>query len=174
MKKYLKLICIFLLIFLTFGCNNNSSEKKLDVDNYKSLVEISIDDKPDFMLIINKSNNIDHIFFLNEYSKSLYNQNIEGKSIEDGMKILMQRLWEENSFNVDDSVVKLINYRDLGVYETIKSEINKNFVILGINGNVIELGGSISEVINDLGYNYKDDKTSLEELDKYSKKVINK
>ena len=90
-KVFLTVLCvtIFLIIgfviiymerdrlFSTLG----SSNIELDYENYKGIVEYSAD--VNFMLVINKSNEVSNIIFLDENSiSSLSDKKIEGMSIE--------------------------------------------------------------------------------------------
>lgn len=172
MKKIIKICFVFLvmILFIT-GCNGKSSEKDIDTNTYKSMIEFNISSNPNFIVVIDKDDNISHLFFLNNDSKLLINSDIEGKSITDGLSILMEKLWNNNYFKRSISI-DLINYGDEEVYNTLYEELSKNLVILGVDGSINKSSSTINDLSSKIGIEYSNDKDTLKEIDKYSKNIV--
>ena len=89
----IRVILVFLLIIgsLIFKVipeykeTQGSSDKFITTDKYTDIVEITINNKPNFALVI-EDKIISNILFFDQESICLYNQNIEGSTIKEGTK----------------------------------------------------------------------------------------
>lgn len=159
------------LLFMSVGCTR-SNHREINIDNYKTMFEISLSSGPDFIVVIDQNSHIGNIIFLNDDSLSLVDLDIEGRSISDGVLIFMQKLWDYDYF--DDSVtIKMICYDNTDINSLFYQELNKSLVVLGINSNIINETSDLKSLSNILGIEYKDDKVFLKDLSEYSNKIIN-
>lgn len=182
MKKRIIIISIivFVVAFISIGyifyntvLNDLSGNVKLDTDKY--LTSIEVKSKSNFIIFINKKKKISNIIFLNGYSiKSLYKQNIEGKDISKGVELIVDKLKNSNEFN-DDSTFQLIDYGNTNIYNEIKTEFNKEFVVYGVDKAILDGKSSLQEKLESLNYNVSNDqKDNLKELYNHSLNMISK
>lgn len=182
MKKRIIIISIivFVVAFISIGyifyntvLNDLSGNVKLDTDKY--LTSIEVKSKSNFIIFINKKKKISNIIFLNGHSiKSLYKQNIEGKDISKGVELIVDKLKNSNEFN-DDSTFQLIDYGNTNIYNEIKTEFNKEFVVYGVDKAILDGKSSLQEKLESLNYNVSNDqKDNLKELYNHSLNMISK
>lgn len=182
MKKRIIIISIivFVVAFISIGyifyntvLNDLSGNVKLDTDKY--LTSIEVKSKSNFIIFINKKKKISNIIFLNGHSiKSLYKQNIEGKDISKGVELIVDKLKNSNEFN-DDSNFQLIDYGNTNIYNEIKTEFNKEFVVYGVDKAILDGKSSLEEKLESLNYNISNDqKDNLKELYNHSLNMISK
>ena len=182
MKKRIIIISIivFVVAFISIGyifyntvLNDLSGNVKLDTDKY--LTSIEVKSKSNFIIFINKKKKISNIIFLNGHSiKSLYKQNIEGKDISKGVELIVDKLKNSNEFN-DDSNFQLIDYGNTNIYNEIKTEFNKEFVVYGVDKAILDGKSSLQEKLESLNYNVSNDqKDNLKELYNHSLNMISK
>ncbi len=169
---FIILIIILGYVFYKSILNDLTDNIKLEPDKYLTAVEI--ESKSNFMLFINKDKNISNIIFLNGYSiNSLYKQKIEGKSIQKGIELIVNKLKSNNEFN-DNSNFKLINYGDNNIYKEIKEEFNKQFVIYGINKEIYSDTSNLKEKLINLNHkSYSNQTDNLKQLYNISLDFIN-
>ena len=182
MKKRIIIISIivFVVAFISIGyifyntvLNDLSGNVKLDTDKY--LTSIEVKSKSNFIIFINKKKKISNIIFLNGHSiKSLYKQNIEGKDISKGVELIVDKLKNSNEFN-DDSNFQLIDYGNTNIYNEIKTEFNKEFVVYGVDKAILDGKSILEEKLESLNYNISNDqKDNLKELYNHSLNMISK
>lgn len=171
MKKKIIIVSVFVLIICLFvsGCKN--SNDSVTSDDYFTMVEVLVSEGPNFSLVIDKNSEVKHILFLNNESVFLSDSKVEGKSIDKAISIVMEKIWNKNYFN-DNKGIELINYGDEEIYNTLYQEVNKNLVILGINGSVIKGDNTLEKKSVTLGIPYEEDLQFLNELKKYSNKLV--
>lgn len=177
MKK--KIILTFIIILITgiiIGIStlisNNNKSKNIELNiNYKALIGIKV--KSDIIIVINEKNKVSNILYLNEDStKSIANQKIERKELTKAIELIIDRLKNNNEFN-NNEILYLTNYGDNSIYETILEEVNKQFVVYGINNQIKEESSTISFKINELKLeNSSKELENIKQLDKYSKKLL--
>ena len=147
------------------------SGKIINTKNYKNMVELNIDDKIDFIMVLD-NDSIYHIFFLDNNSLYLYDKDIENNKINKSINIIVKILIENNLLKKTSQITltKYNNYK----YNEIKKELLNNLKKYSINNNIIETNSSMAKLKE--RYNLSSSKESqlLLELDLYSKnKVIN-
>lgn len=96
-----------------------SSERLFSASNYKTGVEINITTGPAFFLIINKKNEVTNIFIENEQAGVITNQNIEGKTINEAVPEIFQKLIDASL--IENQTIKAINYNDQQVFNEVTS-----------------------------------------------------
>ena len=159
-------------IYYNIVLSNLNGNIKLDTENYLTSVEVK--SKSHFIIFINKNNKISNIIFLNGYSiKSLYKQNIEGKDISKGIELIVDKLKNNNEFN-DNDTFQLIDYGNSTIYNEIKTEFNKEFVIYGVNKNILDGESSLNEKLIRLNYDISNNQNdNLKTLYNHSLNLIN-
>ena len=91
-----------------------SSDKFLLTGHIINLFEINIDNGAHFSLAYNKKEQIYHIFFFNEESIVLYNQNIENLKLRDGLNKIIFLLKKNGLSNQD---INILYFEDEDVIE---------------------------------------------------------
>ncbi len=177
-KVFLTVLCvtIFLIIgfviiymerdrlFSTLG----SSNIELDYENYKGIVEYSAD--VNFMLVINKSNEVSNIIFLDENSiSSLSDKKIEGMSIEKALYNIVELLNKDNLFNKN---IILTSYQNNNCIDLVYNEVNKNLVIFGSSLKVNKNSENLSDRVNELKLEGGSLEDNVKILYEYSKMLL--
>ncbi len=160
---FIILITILGILFYKMVLNEITDNVKLEPDKYLTAVEI--DSKSNFILYIDKDNKISNIIFLNGYSiESLYKQRIEGKSIQKAVELIVNKLSNNNEFD-SSKEFKLIDYGNINIYTEIKNEFNKQFVIYGINKEIISDNNTLKEKLKSLNSDFFDnDEKNIKKL----------
>ncbi len=207
MKKkiiIISIIVIFIIIslvgYFTFNTiyKDLSDNIKLDTDNYLTSVEVK--SNANFILLINKKEKVSNIIFLDENSvKSLYKKKIEGNSIEEAIRLIVDNLKSNNIIDTNSNF-QLIDYGNSNIFSKVKEEFNKEFVIYGIEKDISSGTTTIKDKMLELGQddrnnekdnlsslydyslnnisNYMNNDTSVsikeEDIDKYATNVYNK
>ena len=178
MNKKLKLIIISIIVFIlliviasilliNYMYGKLSNNTKLDTKNYLTAIEVKTNSN--FILFINKNKKVSNIIFLDKNSVNyLFDKSIEKSNIEDAVEKIMDNIYTDEFTGCD---FKLINYGDNNVYNEVKSEFNKQFVIRAIDKNIIDDSSSLSNRINDLDIKLKDNNT-LKTLYEYSLDIV--
>lgn len=166
-------LAIIVIVFITKSVleNGKSINIKLDERNFLGAVEIK--GSPDFILLINKNEKVSNIIFLNEESVNLLsNKKIEGKSIDQAIKKIVDIMKNNNSFEESDELL-LINYDNNSLYPTIKSELNKELVVYGVDKQITEDSNNLQKKSEELNIKKKSTtESSLEQLYDYSKELL--
>lgn len=162
----LSLVAIIVIVLLLKG-NSKSIDIELNT-NYKSLVGIKVES--DVILVIDDKDNVSNILYLNDESvTSLSNQKIEGKTLEKAIRLVIDKLKNNNEFNNGDDLI-ITRYDDNSVYSKVLTELNKEFVIYGVDNKILEENSSIDSKISEL--NIKDSTNDINTLYEYSKKLL--
>ena len=101
---------LFFKVLPEYKKSLGSSDAYIDLSNYDDLVEIYIDNKPNF-IIVTKKDIIKGILFFDKESLCLYNQNIENSKIEDGITIIVEQLIKYNHLK-STSTITFVKYND--------------------------------------------------------------
>ena len=170
------IVLIFLILMIMLGKNLMNSRKsiniKLNKDSYLALVEVI--SNSNFIMVINKDNKVSNLLFLNDESLNLSNKNIEGKTIEEAVKLIVDHLKNNDEFS-SDSEFKLVNYDSSSIYSKVLEEFNKEFVIYGVDKNIIENTEILSSKVTSLNLEVKDNELdNIETLYNYSKSILEK
>lgn len=131
-----------------------SSDNKFVYENYKSAIEIQIPTGPNYIIMIDKKNNVSNIFFLNLESFVLYNQEIENKPIYQAIAKMMEKLQEANYLTQQ---VTVINYNNQEIYDMIINEMNKALVTYGNMIEVTKKTSTLEQKAKELDISYTDE-----------------
>ena len=146
-----------------------SSDRILNANKYKNMVEINIDDNVDFALLFDSNSNMYHIFFFNENALVLYNRNIENNNISDSCSLIVDIL-KYNKLLKSESIIKVTRYNDT-YYNNFIDEFKKVLISNNFNSNIEEFVSTIEEKSLSLNINYASDFDSLNDFDLYSKNI---
>ena len=120
-----------------------SSEKIFSTDNYKTGIEFDITTGPAFFLVINKDNEVANIFIENEQAGVIANQDIEGKSIEDAIPEIFQKLIDANL--IENQIINAINYNDHEIYEKVISLAKNSLLSNAKTAQIVESKSTLQE-----------------------------
>ena len=120
-----------------------SSEKIFSTDNYKTGIEFDITTGPAFFLVINKDNEVANIFIENEQAGVIANQEIEGKSIEDAIPEIFQKLIDANL--IENQIIHAINYNDNEIYEKVISLAKNSLLSNAKTAQIVESKSTLQE-----------------------------
>ena len=180
-KRILLIVEIILIIggllFSTFKdaipeykSNYGSSDKFINTSNYKNLIEIEIDNKIDFGLIINDKYKISNIMFFDKNSICLYNQDIENKELDSSLdKIII--LLIENNYLTTTSNINIIRYNNF-YYNEFINKLTSSSSKYKLKPLVNEETKSLEDKAKDLELSGETDSEILQNLDYYSKQII--
>ncbi len=168
------LLIIGILIFKyipEYKSTLGSSDTFLSTDVDYGIIEIKINDKPDFILVT-EEDYIKQILFFDNTSLCLYNQNIEGKTIESGVDSIIEILIKNNYLKSSD-IVTLVNYNN-EAYQKISTAFRNKLQNMNVDVNYNELQLSLSQRAKSLGIEINDNEKTLRRLELYSKEIIRK
>lgn len=176
-KNILQIVIVFILIICAlifnvipeYKASQGSSDKYIDTENYTDIVEVKVNNKPNFALIIT-DNQISNILFFDQESLCLYNQNIEGLSIKDGTKKIIELLIT-NDYLKQDYFLILTKYKNKS-YEKTKQYLLTALQDLSVTVNVQEESSSIEQKAKENNITYKDEISSLKEIELLSKDIV--
>ncbi len=103
-----------------------SSEKLFIYGNYKTSVEIKVEEGSEFLLIIDDKNQIYQIFFENSQSTILANKDIETKSIKVAIPEIVQILIQNNE--LENKRITMVNYGDENISNQIVTSFNEELI----------------------------------------------
>lgn len=176
-KNILQIILVFILIVCAlvfkvipeYNESKGSSDIYINTETYTDIVEVKINNKPNFALVITKDK-ISNILFFDQQSMSLYNKDIEGTSINKGVNKVIEILIENNYLKQDYFLI-LTKYKGTS-YNKVKESIRKS--LSGFNATVTlqEENKTLEEKGKDLSITITDEKALLKEIELYSKNVI--
>jgi len=144
-----------------------SSDTFLNTNSYQNMIELNIDNKVDFAILINSKKNIYHLFFFDENSTCLYNEGIENKSITKGINSIMSILYLNNYIN-DLSTITITKYNN-NYYQEVNNEIRKYLTTNNNQVTIIEQDKTLEERRKELNIRGENEQSILEEMDYYSK-----
>ena len=176
-KNILQIVIVFILIICAlifnvipeYKASQGSSDKYIDTENYTDIVEVKVNNKPNFALIIT-DNQISNILFFDQESLCLYNQDIEGLSIKDGTKKIIELLIT-NDYLKQDYFLILTKYKNKS-YEETKQYLLTALQDLSVTVNVQEESSSIEQKAKENNITYKDEISSLKEIELLSKDIV--
>lgn len=186
MKKRTKVIIIIcisiiliigLVISFSFLFKNIALELgdhvELDTKNYLTAIEVN--GNAEFILLVNKNDQISNIIYLNGKSvEGLYHKKIEGKKIEKAVPKIVENLKNAKVFNDDKNVI-LIDYGNRGIFSKVEKEFNKQFVIYGINKEITTDLNTLQNKLTQLNLEFKNNQEKdLKSLYYYSLDIISK
>ena len=179
-----RLIVIFLVLALysylvsypEFKNKIGSSDTFINTNEFKDMLEININDKINFSLVINEENNVYHLFFFENMSLMLYNKNIENTSLPTALKQIINILYTNDSLP-NKSSIKLISYTDITSKDTLKlvqKTITQELSSLSLQPTITTTTMTLEDKFHQLGINYETKMTeNLTNLDLYSKELYN-
>ena len=166
-------IVIIGFIIKTVLENGKSINIELDQKNFLGAVEIKSD--ADFILLINENEKVSNIIFLNEESVILLSdKRIEGRSIEQAIKKIVDIMKNNNSFEKSNELL-LVDYENSSLYTTDKNELNKELVVYGVDKQITESSNNLQKKLEELNIKKQsNDESSLEQLYYYSQELLQK
>lgn len=139
----------------------SGSDALINTKKYKNMIELNIDDKVDFILVLDKEK-IYHIFFINN-SSCLYDKKIENNELDKSIDIVVSTLIENNLLNNKSNII--ITRYNKYKYNDIKKVLDKTLTKYKINTNLIEKKSSINKLKNKYKLSSTTDKNILLEFD---------
>ncbi len=146
-----------------------SSDSYIDSANYDDLIEIYIDNKPNFM-IVTKKETINGILFFDKESLCLYNQNIENSKIEDGINIIVEQLIKYDYLK-STSTITFVKYSDKS-YQKVTTSFKNYLTELNVPINYIEKTSSLEEKRILYNITVTENEQIIKELELYSKNIV--
>jgi hypothetical protein len=147
-----------------------SSDKFINTSSYKNILEFNIDNKINFAVVINDNKEIYHLIFFDKSSIILYNQNIEGNSIDTSLESIIKTLIE-NNYLTSASIIKVTRYENT-YYDTFKESLLNVLTKYQLNTNIIEAENTLSTRCSELNISGTTSEELLKELDLYSKELV--
>ena len=93
-----------------------SSDKFINTEKYTDIIEIAINNKPNFALVI-EDKLISNILFFDQEAICLYNQDIEGSTIKEGTKKIVELLIQ-NDYLKQNYFLIIKNYKIVQIEKT--------------------------------------------------------
>ena len=149
-----------------------SSDYFITSSDYEDMIEFKIKDSANFSLIT-KDNKVRHVIILNKEAIVLYNKDIENKSFDEAIKVILDILINTNYIS-NYSDIELTKYENIN-YKKIKNILEKYLVNNNLkNINIIEKSSTLEEKAQLLGLSTKNKNTMIFQLVIYSKEMITK
>ena len=176
-KNILQIIAVFILIIgvlifdaiPNYKASQGSSDKYIDTETYTDIVEVKVNTKPNFALIITEDK-ISNILFFDQEALCLYNQDIEWTTIKNGTKKIIELLIE-NDYLKQDYFLILTKYKNKS-YEETKQNILKTLQDLSVNVNFQEETSSIEIKAKQNNITETDEVSALKEIELLSKNSV--
>lgn len=176
-KTIIKIILVIILLIGTlvfksipeYKETQGSSDSYIDIESYTDIIEIKINNKPNFALVITEKS-ISNILFFDVESLCLYNKNIEEKNITEGSKDIVKYLIE-NDYLKQNSVIVFTKYKDLA-YNEVKKNIMETIKSFDIDVNLKEQKMTIAEKAIELNVTGNDEQEQLESIELLSKDIV--
>ena len=179
-EKTLTIIEIIIIFILMIGAiifkflpeykaSKGSSDTYINTENFQDLIEVRINDKPNFALVITDKT-ISNILFFDSSSSCLYNKNIEAKDINSGVKEII-KLLIENNYLKQNSTITLTTYKSTKHLE-IKNAFLTETTKLNLNILLQETKSTIEEKAESFNITGEDELELLKEIEMYSKNII--
>lgn len=146
-----------------------SSDTYIDTDTYTDIVEIKINNKPNFAIVTTEKT-ISNILFFDQESLCLYNQDIEGTTIQEGTKKIIELLIE-NDYLKQNYFLTLTNYKNTS-YESIKSGLLNYLTELNVVITLQEETSSITSKAKSLNITTEEETEQLKEIELTSKDIV--
>lgn len=173
----IRIILVFILIICSlifkvipeYKETQGSSDKFIATDKYTDIIEITINNKPNFALVI-EDKIISNILFFDQESICLYNQNIEGSTIKEGTKKIIELLIE-NDYLKQNYFLIIKNYKNIS-YTQVKNDLLKALSNLEVNIILQEETTTIKDKALSLDINKEDEESNLKEIELISKNIV--
>ncbi len=147
----------------TFG----SSDKIINTSDYANLIELNVNDKIDFGIVLNNKKKIYHLFFFDENSMILYNQNIESNTLDKSTDLLIAKLIEKDYLK-ENATITLTKY-DNKYYNDFKKSLKKILNKYKVHVKIVEKSKTLLELAQELEVDTTDTSKALIEIDLISK-----
>lgn len=144
-----------------------SSDTFININSYEDIVEIKINNSPNFALVTTKEK-VTNILFFDEDSICLYNKDIENNKIDNAIKKIVGLLINTNYLKNNDNIT-ILSYNNK-TYTTIKNSLMTNLDNADIHINLIEGKTSLEQKAKELQIEY-DDGNILRIVELYSKQL---
>ena len=148
-----------------------SSDKIVNPEKCKNIIEIKIDDNIDFMYLFDDEEKIYHIIFLSPSSLVLYNKNIENNTYEIVNKKSIKQLIKNNYLKYD-SKISITRYNNNN-YIKYKDSLLSILSYYNVNTNIEEYESNYIDMSRKLDIDTSTKSKMISELDYYSKELIN-
>ena len=161
---------VFAIMIPDYQKSQGSSDGFIKANKYQNIIKIKIDDTTDFALVFDTEGKIYHIFFFDNSSVFLYNQNIENKELNSSIKNIITILIE-NKKKKNNSKIEMVydNEEHFKNFSKTWKDIEKE---LSIKTNTSEEVKTLEEIARIYGIETNNITTTLLELDLYSKEFI--
>lgn len=167
-------VLIGIIVGVVFFLSMNSKSENIKFNsNYKYYVEFKV--KSDIMLLIDNNDKVSNVLYLNDEAvTSLANKKIEGKDYKKAIELIVDKMKNNNEFNNGDEFV-VYKYKDDFTYSEIITELNKEFIIYGVDNKLNEKTNSLENKLKELKINSTSDSLkNLEDLYNYSMELLTK
>lgn len=166
------LLIVGILIFKfipEYKASRGSSDSFINPNSYDGIIEIKINDKPNFALVTEKDQ-IKAILFFDKASLCLYNQNIENKTIESGVSTIVELLIE-NNYLKSSYTMTFVKYSEES-YQRVLTAFKNELINMKVNVTYAELELTLESKLKALGIEETDSENMIRKLDLYSKEII--
>lgn len=147
-----------------------SSDSFISSNKYQNMIEVRIDGRCDFALVLDSKGNIYHLFFFDNASTILYNKNIENHNISDGLSIMVPILIE-NSVLTSSSFIEVFHVNEK-FYSDFRSTWDNLLLKYSIDTSTLEKVISLEERALELGFDADSNSSILMNMDFYSKEFV--
>lgn len=149
--------------------SQGSSDSYIDSTAFDDIIEVKVNNKPNFA-IVTSDNSIIGILFFDKESLCIYNQNIENTPIEDGVNKIVELLIE-NDYLKSNSTITFIKYSNAS-YERVTTAFKNTLLSLGVGVNYFETETTLQERAISLNITETDIEQIIKELELYSKDIV--
>lgn len=181
-EKYLTILEIIIIFALMIGAiffkflpeykeSKGSSDTYIDTESYQDIIELTVNNKTNFALVIT-DNTITNIIFLNQQSTCLYNQNIENTTITEGTKEIVELLIE-NNYLKQLSTINLTTYKNKSL-SSVKTALEQAINNLGLEITIATSEKTITQKASELNVSGNDEEELLKQIELYSKDIVRK
>ena len=170
------LIVLFVLVtlFITwpeYKKTIGSSDKYINTEENFSLMEWTLPQEVNFILVINQEK-ITNILFLTDNTYCLYNQNIEGLTLEKGIREILKILMEESLITESDQLI-LTRYPQDDMYEKAKETLEEILFDFSLRLTILEQNTTLEQKSQQLELDIEDtEELQLKRVELYSKEII--
>lgn len=166
------LLIVGVLIFKfipEYKASRGSSDYFISPNSYDGIIEIKINDKPNFALVTEKDQ-IKAILYFDKAALCLYNQNIENKTIEAGVSSIVELLIE-NNYLKSSYTMTFVKYEG-DSYQKVLTAFKNKLINMKVTVSYAELELTLESKLKSLGIEVTDSENMIRELDLYSKEII--
>lgn len=152
-----------------FKASLGSSDSFLNPNTYDGIIEIKINDKPNFALVTEKEH-IRAILFFDKASLCLYNQNIENMTIEDGVSTIVELLIEKDYLK-SSYTMTFVKYSE-NSYQKVITAFKNKLQDMKVVVSYAELQLTLEEKAKSLNIDINNQENIIRDLELYSKEII--